>query len=155
MDGVGMKEQAEETQERRSGSNELVQHMLKERDQLLTLMLQVSTEGSEAGSVQSVADLEEFNQVLVDYIAAGHFGLYERIAEGKERRKAVSEHAVQIYPLIEQTTQIALAFDEKYNPDNNENKLQHFQEDLSKLGEGLIKRIELEDQLIQLLFETK
>lgn len=150
-----MKEQAEETQERRCESNELVQHMLKERNQLLSLMLQVSTEGSNASSVKSVADLEEFNQVLVDYIAAGHFGLYGRIAEGKERRKSVSDLAVQIYPRIEQTTQIALAFDEKYNPENNEHELHNFQEDLSMLGEELTTRIELEDQLIQLLLEAK
>jgi len=149
-----MKEQAEEAQERRGGSNELIEHMLKERHQLLSLMLKVSAEGSDAAYVKSVADLEEFNQVLVDYIAAGHFGLYERIAEGKERRKSVSELAVQIYPRIEKVTQIALAFDEKYNPENNEHGLDHFPEDLSTLGEELATRIELEDQLIQLLLEA-
>ena len=150
-----MKEQVEETQERRGGSNALIEHMLKERNQLLSLMLKVSSEGSDAAYVKSVADLEEFNQVLVDYIAAGHFGLYERIAEGKERRKSVSDLAVQIYPRIEKATQIALAFDEKYNPENNEHGLEHFPEDLSALGEELVTRIELEDQLIQLLIEAK
>lgn len=149
-----MKEHLEKTQERRS-SNELIQHMLKERNQLLSLLLKVSEEGSEGAPVKSVADLEEFNQVLVDYIAAGHFGLYERISEGKERRKAVSEQAVEIYPRIEQTTEITLAFDEKYNPDNSDNALHNFQEDLSMLGEELTTRIELEDKLIQLLREPK
>jgi len=150
-----MKEQLEEVKERRVRSNELIQHMLKERNQLLSLLLQVSSEDSEGGAVQSDVDLDEFVQVLVDYIAAGHFGLYERIAEGKERRKAVSDLAVKIYPRIEQSTQVALAFDEKYNPENNNKKLNHFQEDLSKLGEELTTRIELEDQLIQLLLEPK
>ena len=154
-DGVIMKEQAKETRERRCASNEQAEHLLKERKQLLSLMLQVSSEGSDAVSVKSVADLEEFNQVLVDYIAAGHFGLYDRIAEGKERRQSVSELAIQIYPRIEQSTQIALAFDEKYNPENNEDELNHFQEDLSMLGEELATRIELEDQLIQLLLAAK
>ena len=150
-----MKEQAEKTQERRCESNEQIQHMLKERKQLLSLMLQASSEGSGAASVKSVAHLEEFNQVLVDYIAAGHFGLYDRIAEGKERRKSVSELGVKIYPRIEKTTQMALAFDEKYNPENNEHELDHFQADLSMLAEELTSRIELEDQLIQLLLEAK
>jgi len=153
MDGVVMNEQVDEIKERRASSNELIQHMLKERNQLLSLLLQVSSEGSEGDSVKSVVDLEEFVQVLVDYIAAGHFGLYERISEGKERRKAVSDLAVEIYPRIEQTTELALAFDEKYNPENNNNELNHFHEDLSKLGEALTVRIELEDQLIQLLLE--
>ncbi len=153
IDGVVMKEQLDEVQDRRVRTNELIQHMLKERNQLISLLLQVSSEDSEDGAIQSDVDLDEFVQVLVDYIAAGHFGLYERIAEGKERRKAVSDLAVEIYPRIQQTTQIALAFDEKYNPENKNKKLNHFQADLSKLGEELTTRIELEDQLIQLLLD--
>ncbi len=150
-----MKEQLNEIQERGGATNELIQHMLKERNQLLSLLLQVSSDSSKNKPDQLGADLEEFVQVLVDYIAAGHFGLYERIAEGKERRKAVSDLALQIYPRIEQTTQIALAFDEKYNSGNKDRKLDHFPEDVSMLGEELTTRIELEDQLIQLLLEQK
>ena len=150
-----MNQQLNEVQERRGASQELVQHMLKERNQLLTLLLQVSSDSSHKQSEQLVSDLEEFVQVLVDYIAAGHFGLYERIAEGKERRKVVKSLAMEIYPRIEQSTQIALAFDEKYNPENEKRELDHFPEDISMLGEELTTRIELEDQLIQLLLEPK
>lgn len=150
-----MTEQLNETQERRTGSQELIEHMLKERNQLLTLLLQVSSDSSHHESEQLITDLEEFMQVLVDYIAAGHFGLYGRIAEGKERRKAISELAMEIYPRIEQSTQIALAFDEKYNPDNEERELEEFPQDVSKLGEELTTRIELEDQLIQLILESR
>ena len=148
-----MNEQLQEVQERRSQGNELIQHMLKERNQLFSLLLQVSSEDD--GSSQSVNDLEEFVQVLVDYIAAAHFGLYERIIEGKERRKSVSDLAVKIYPRIEKTTEIALAFDEKYNSENDELDLSEFQKDLSLLGEELTARIELEDQLIELLLEDR
>lgn len=148
-----MSEQLNKIQERRTGSQELIQHMLKERNQLLTLLLQVSSDSSHHETEQLVTDLEEFVQVLVDYIAAGHFGLYGRIAEGKERRKAISDLAIKIYPRIEQTTQIALAFDEKYNPDNQDRVLDEFPQDVSKLGEELTSRIELEDQLIQFMLE--
>jgi regulator of sigma D len=150
-----MKEQLSEVQERRSASQELIQHMLTERNQLLSLLLQVSSDSSKDNPDQLDTDLEEFIQVLVDYIAAGHFGLYERIAEGKERRKAVSDLAIEIYPRIEQTTQIALAFDEKYNPENENRELKNFPEDISMLGEELTTRIELEDQLIQMMLEPK
>ncbi len=142
-----MTEQVEAVEERRSGSQALIEHMLKERNQLFSLLLQVSAEDKETVS-EPAGDLEEFVQVLVDYIAAGHFGLYQRIAEGKERRKAVSELAVQIYPRIERTTEVALAFDEKYNPENSSKDLSQLQQDLSLLGEELSTRIELEDQLI-------
>lgn len=148
-----MSEQLNKIEERRTGSQELIQHMLKERNQLLTLLLQVSSDSSHHETEQLVTDLEEFVQVLVDYIAAGHFGLYGRIAEGKERRKAISDLAIKIYPRIEQTTQIALAFDEKYNSDNQDRVLDEFPQDVSKLGEELTSRIELEDQLIQFMLE--
>jgi regulator of sigma D len=150
-----MKEQLSEIQDRREGSKELIQHMLKERNQLLGLLLQVSSDSSQKEQEQLVSDLEEFVQVLVDYIAAGHFGLYDRIAEGKERRKSISDLAVEIYPRIEQSTQIALAFDEKYNPDNENRKLEQFAKDVSMLGEELTTRIELEDKLIQLMLESR
>ena len=150
-----MKEQISEIEERRAGSQELIQHMLKERNQLLSLLLQVSSDSSTDNSSQLETDLEEFIQVLVDYIAAAHFGLYERIVEGKERRKAVSDLAMEIYPRIEQSTQIVLAFDEKYNPENKDRTIDHFPEDVSMLGEELTTRIELEDRLIKLLIEPK
>ncbi|MCG8378447.1 MAG: sigma D regulator [Proteobacteria bacterium] len=151
-----MNKQVDTVQERRSRSNALIQHMLKERNQLLSLLLEVSSAGIEGKNIESIPGLEEFMQVLVDYIAAGHFGLYERISEGKERRKAVSNLAVEIYPRIEETTETALAFDEKYNSENNnKNDLSKFQSDLSKLGEELTTRIELEDQLINLMLVSK
>ena len=145
-----MRESTDQTQERRSQSNELIQHMLKERNQLLSLLLQVSNKNL----TQTDNELEEFVEVLVDYIAAGHFGLYERISEGKERRKAVSDLALKIYPRIEKTTEIALAFDEKYNSDSSNEDFSKLQADMSFLGEELTTRIELEDQLIQLMLDA-
>lgn len=150
-----MKQQSNDTQERRAGSQELIQHMLKERNQLLSLLLQVSSDSSTDNVSLLETDLEEFIQVLVDYIAAGHFGLYDRISKGQERRKAVSDLAIEIYPRIEQSTQIALAFDEKYNPENKNHDRDNFAADVSMLGEELTTRIELEDQLINLLLDPK
>lgn len=144
-----MTNKVQEIQERRNASQHIIENMLKERNQLFSLLLQVSSDENQ--SIDPVEDLEELVQVLVDYIAAAHFGLYQRISEGKERRKAVSDLAVKIYPRIEQTTEIALAFDEKYNPDNANRDLSNLHTDLSKLFEELTTRIELEDQLINSL----
>ena len=146
-----MTEQLETLQERRQSGQPLIEHMLKERNQLFSLLLEVSTEDAADELAASIGDLEEFVQVLVDYVAAGHFGLYQRIAEGNERRKAISDLAVKIYPIIERTTEIALAFDEKYNQENKNRNLDNLQMDLSRLGEELTRRFELEDQLINVI----
>ena len=127
--------------------------MLVERKQLLALLLQASNIKSKKPSDSDLDLLNEFCQVLVDYIAAGHFGLYERIVKKKERRKSVAEVAMQVYKKIDTTTQIALSFNEKYDPDNATTELSRLHEDLSELGEALTTRIELEDRLIQKLFE--
>ncbi len=145
-----MKEK-ESITERRGKTSNLIENLLNERKQLLSLLLQSSNINVANLSDSDPELLDEFCQVLVDYIAACHFGLYERIVEGTERRKAVSDIAVNVYPRIEQTTQVALTFNEKYNMDKGKIDLSLIQQDLSKLGEELATRIELEDQLIRQL----
>ena len=141
--------------DRRGATSQVISHMLTERNQLLALLIQCSAVKNE-----NMADLErgllnEFCQILVDYIASGHFGLYERIVEGTERRRGVAELAVQLYPLIDETTQIALAFNEKYDPQLESLDVSNLHQDLSTLGEQLTNRIEYEDQIIQKLSEPK
>jgi regulator of sigma D len=128
--------------------------MLQERQQLLSLLLQTSTIQSSDSNETDLDVIDEFCQVLVDYIAAGHFGLYDRIIKKQERRKGVADLALKVYPRIDQATQVALAFNEKYDPEKR-NDLSSLTEDLSILGEELTNRIELEDQLINILLEPR
>ena len=149
-----MADKRKKIKERRGQTSKLIDHMLVERHQLLALLLQTSSIKAEKPSDTDLDLLNEFCQVLVDYIAAGHFGLYERIVKKKERRKSVAGMAVQVYPEIDETTQIALSFNEKYDPDNAATDLSQLHEDLSGLGVALTTRIEMEDQLIQQLFDA-
>ncbi len=150
-----MAEEDTETGERRGGTSELIRNMLKERNQLLSLLLQASGMRPGNGADPDRELLNEFCQVLVDYIAAGHFGLYERIVEGTERRRSVADLAVKLYPRIEETTQAALAFNEKYDADREDIDMSRLHEELSMLGEELTNRIEYEDQIIKKLSEAK
>ena len=134
--------------DRRKVSNHLVENMLDERNRILSLLLQVSAINMDKPGQEDRELLEEFCQLLVDYIAAGHFGLYGRIAEGTERRMDITDVAKKIYPKIEFSTQQALEFTEKYNNEGINNSLENLSVDLSILGESLATRIELEDRLI-------
>ena len=133
--------------ERRTRANSLVKNMRKERAQLLSLLMQLSRPSPGRGSRTDPDVLREFCQVLVDYIAAGHFGLYERVASGKERRHNIAQLAAGLLPRLQQTTEVAVAFNEKYAPDAGEPDLDRLIEDLSELGEELTTRLELEDRL--------
>lgn len=144
-----------DTLERRGGTIELIGHMLIERKQLLELMMRASKMSSRTAADLDRDLLDEFCQVLVDYIAAGHFGLYERIVEGTERRRGAAELAVKLHPRIEETTQVALAFNEKYDAARGVIDITRLHAELSALGEQLTNRIEYEDQIIQKLREPK
>ncbi len=142
-------------QERRAGSRELVRKLLAERTEMLVLFCRLAglepfKEEKQRTSAQRL--LQEFCQVLVDYIAAGHFGLYERIANGSERRQALAELAARYYPRIAETTDAALAFNDKYDCEDHCELTADLANDLSHLGEQLAARIELEDQLLRLIY---
>ena len=143
-----MSSEAQEQRERRSGTRTLIDKMLTERQRMLVLFERVAGVEPYADEMPNNDLLQEFSQILVDYIASGHFGLYERISEGKERRRGIVKLADELYPRIANTTQAAIEFNdvcEKANGDSIGGNLSNM---LSKLGEELAVRIELEDQLI-------
>ncbi len=95
--------------------------------------------------------LKKFSQLLMDYIALGHFGLYQRITEGSERRSNVLSVAEEIYPHIAVTTEKALDFNDAYDQADKSAPFDALCERLSALGEVLAHRIEMEDRLIAAL----
>ena len=92
--------------------------------------------------------MSRFSQVLVDYVAAGHFGLYERIAEGRERRRRVVEVAKEVYPQIVETTNAAVDFNDTYERSDKSGLTGELAAQLPKLGECIALRIELEDRIL-------
>jgi regulator of sigma D len=139
--------------DRRAGSRETVHKLLTERTEMFVLYCRLAGlapyQEKPRNGVHQL--LQEFCQVLVDYIAAGHFSLYERIISGNERRKEISNLASQIYPRIAETTEAALAFNDRYDTDELFELSASFHDELSQLGEQLATRIELEDKLLKLM----
>jgi len=138
---------------KRSATDRQIRHMLDERRKLLAMLMKISGCAHNGPDDPGAAVLEKFCELVVDYIAAGHFGLYQRITEGTERRSRVATLATRIYPRIEKTTQVALDFSEKYKIDGQHDRPEHLEHDLSRLGEALTTRMDLEDQLISVMLE--
>ena len=139
--------------DRRAGTTEMVRKLTEERAEVLALFCRVAGlspfDGKNSKDKDKRALLQEFCQVLVDYVAAGHFSLYERIAAGRERRKEVAALADRLYPDIVDTTDAVLDFNDKYDCEDHCVMGEALEDDLSKLGEILAGRIELEDQLLR------
>jgi regulator of sigma D len=93
-------------------------------------------------------NLRNFNQQLVDYTALGHFEIYERIIDGKERRGNIKLVADRVYPSISGTTQLFVDFNDKYEGVDEPESLTNLYSDLSSIGEAMAERIESEDKLL-------
>lgn len=143
-----MSSEVQAQRDRRSGTRSLIDKMLSERQRMLVLFERLAGVEPYADELPNNELLQEFSQILVDYIASGHFGLYERISQGKERRRGIVNLADKLYPRIANTTRVAIEFNDVYEKSNGERISANLTDLLSKLGEELAVRIELEDQLI-------
>ena len=89
---------------------------------------------------------------MVDYTAMGHFEVYQRIIEGKERRRAAKDVAREVYPAIAETTDFLVDFNDKYDDyEGTAEDVEMLAGDLSRLGEIIAIRGELEDQILAAL----
>ena len=137
--------------DRRQGTQEMVRKLLDERQEMLLMFCRVAGLEPFKDSKPSVDVLQEFCQILVDYSAFGHFEIYERIVGGRERRSQVLNVARDVYPRIAEASEIAVEFNDKYDASDHTLDLDQLDRDLSRLGEELAVRIEMEDHIIQAL----
>lgn len=140
-----------EAGERRTGTQDIVDKLLAERQQMLVLFCQVAGMGPYQKEKPDTRLLQDFCQVLVDYSAFGHFEIYQRIVNGAERRAQVIQVAEEVYGRITEATEVAVTFNDKYDAADHTLNLRHLSEDLSTLGEEIAMRIEMEDRIINAL----
>ena len=144
--------------ERRSRTRKEIKQLIEERNSVLAQYYNLAKHAeSETDDVNSTLEmLQEFCQELVDYMALGHFEIYRRIEEGNERRDDITKLADRVMPRINDTTQIAVAFNDLYDDTASldEAAITQLPNYLAKLGEELATRIDLEDQFINTLLDS-
>ena len=149
---------SEAPNERRARTRNEIKRLITERNSVLSQFYNLAkhTDVSVNDINNTIELLEEFCQILVDYMATGHFEIYRRIEEGNERRDEITKLADKIMPRINDTTQIAVAFNDLYENTENigEADVKQLPNHLSKLGKELATRIELEDQFINTLLAS-
>jgi len=139
--------------ERRQGTRNMIDKLLAERQQVLVMFCQVAGLEPYAGDQPVAEVLQEFCQILVDYSAFGHFEIYDRIDNGRERRIRVLKVAEEAYPRIAEASEAAVEFNDKYDPNDHNLSYENLGEDLSRLGEELAARIEMEDRVVAALLD--
>lgn len=127
---------------------ELLQRWLRERRELLTRYTEVVvTLDSDSDSTRLSQLQKKLCEILVDYASAGHFEVFNELVEEAESfGDGSSALAAELMPAIGDTTEIILAYEEKYSDGEAFPATQ--KRDISALGEVLESRFVMEDRLI-------
>ncbi|WP_323846246.1 sigma D regulator [Microbulbifer magnicolonia] len=146
-----MLENCKSARERWGGVSEIIDRWLLSRQALLVRFCGLSDKKEFAeGDTDAEENLRQLCQLLVDYVSAGHFEVYDQlIREGQAfDDKQGLEQARELYRDIDATTDIAVDFNDKYQETDD---LSSLVQDLSQLGEALETRFSSEDRMIALL----
>ena len=133
--------------------NTAVDSWLTERSQVIVMYCKLSGYRNQTKLPES-NQINGFCDILIDYVSAGHFEVYEQIVNDCDINGPTSiELLNQLYPDISETTDVVVSFNEKYSKtvNSNDELMSRFDTDLSSLGEAIAKRVDLEDNLIETL----
>lgn len=139
------------------GSLTAIDNWLDERQQLIVSYCKLASLppfDDKRTTLPAQSAVQEFCQLLVDYLSAGHFEVYERIVSecainGTDSRKL----ADSLYPKIAVSTDLALNFNDLYADHLSTRHSGAFDRELSELGQALEERFAYEDELIHTLYE--
>ncbi|MGB1237314.1 MAG: sigma D regulator [Pseudomonadales bacterium] len=146
-----MLEKCQGAQQRWGGVSEIIDSWLESRRKLISHFVSMPQQRITAGFTPA---LNGFCALLVDYISSGHFEVYEQLLrEGSEFDDGSVDRAQDLFPLIQQTTDMALDFNDKFSnmQEPTVQQIREFAEELSQLGQALESRFSLEDEMIELL----
>ena len=142
-----------DVKERWNGVEALLQRWLDERKALIIELCALS-ETQRPTMPDEICEkrLTAFCETLIDYISAGHFEVYfQLLREAESYHDGSTELAGALLPKIEQSTEIAVDFNERYTQGFNAENREQIGEQLSTLAETLENRFEFEDQLIDVV----
>ncbi len=146
-----MLENCKTAQERWGGVSVIIDKWLLERKELLVQYCNLSDIADDVGDSESYGGaVRQLCQIMVDYISAGHFEVYDQLVkEGQEfDDKDALKSASESFKVIDSSTEDILDFNDKYQEIDD---LSSIEKDLSHLGEVLAARFEAEDSMIEVL----
>ena len=145
----------EQTQQKYGGANTVIDSWLTERQELLVKYCKLAglpPFEQDAKALPEAYNVNGFCQILIDYLSAGHFEVYNDIVKQcQEHGPESAALAEEIYPKITATTDLLVSFNDKYSNLSEKSDLSGFDSDLSKVGQILEQRLEFEDELIHTL----
>ncbi|MGM0450467.1 MAG: sigma D regulator [Pseudomonadota bacterium] len=146
-----MLEDCKNARERWGGVSALIDRWLQSRQKLIVQYCELSN-SPDFGQPEPVYEqLSSLCEQLLDYVSAGHFEVYEQLMnEAREFDDGGIEVANKAYPKINKTTQEMLAFNDLLEvSEKTEEDMRAMYARVSRLGEIMEERFELEDLMIE------
>jgi regulator of sigma D len=129
----------------------LVRRWLEERQSLIVQMMGL-TDRTREDTVPVVERLQAFCEVLLDYVSAGYFEVYdELLAEGEAQGRRVLEEGQALFQRLQPSLDTIMAFNDLHEDPEDEDLLEGLPHELSRLGLVLEERFQIEDRMIALL----
>lgn len=119
---------------------------LTERKSLLSQYCKIAGINVTEAVLPTEADLSQFCGTLMDYVSAGHFEIFAILTGDKTKSNAV-------HPTITSTTDVALAFNDRYVESSQIDDPNTFESDIAALGELLEERFSIEDKMLESFFK--
>lgn len=121
---------------------------LQERQELIVLYCSVCGVHQQMNdSPPKIQRLKSFCQILVDYCSAGHFEVFPELLKLADDS---SSDTADLLGKIQDTTDISLDFNDRYDTEELlPEVLEPLSRHLSKLGEAMEMRFDLEDRLLE------
>lgn len=144
----------ERAQKAWGGTHNAIDHWLGERQKLIVdyCKLEGLPPFEKLETLPTQAELQEFCQILIDYLSIGHFEVYDQIvSQCAEYSEKSLKLAQTLQPQIILTTEKLVAFNDKYAESDDETEFLSLDKDMSELGEILEQRFALEDELLYTL----
>lgn len=134
--------------------SEMIERWIEERRELLVKYCEL-TEVTDFSDPENNydAELQQFCEIMVDYVSVGHFEVFEQITKEAEifGNDQGLDKSPKLIDKIQTTTELILDFNDKYITAND---LDALIIDLAALGETFVQRFADEDVLIDLLHST-
>jgi len=128
--------------------DEQFQEWITLRQLLLRAYCQLSRCMSTPTAKPSQKHVEAFCQLLIDYASFGHFCIYERLLDMLNSVGAVDNHIEELLLELKDTTNALLYFNDLHETDSHLVDEARFTRLLSKVGEVIAERLDLEDNLV-------
>lgn len=134
--------------------SEMIERWIEERRELLVKYCEL-TEVTDFSDPENNydAELQQFCEIMVDYVSVGHFEVFEQITKEAEifGNDQGLDKSPELIDKIQTTTELILDFNDKYITAKD---LDALIIDLAALGETFVQRFADEDVLIDLLHST-